>query len=160
MPVKALTEPTHRTLIVGRLLFKGHVISTTKCCNISRRVGQGPAVVAWTVGWDLEIDNGWGVGDRSLSALFVHFHWEKRNPAAAIQFGSYPATQPISIMPRPFGKRYRFVVVLELLFFKCDSEMQEFWGVTFNDDSDTDRTSSALCEKQLVALLLKIFPAF
>jgi len=144
MPVKALTEPTHRTLSVGRLLFEGHVFGTTKCCNISRRVGQGPAVVAWTVGWDREIDNGWGVGDHSQSALFVHFHWEKRNPATAIHFDWYPATQSTWIMPRPFGERYRFVIVLGLLFFKCDSEMQEFWCVTFNDDSDTDRTSRAL----------------
>ena len=63
-------------------------------------------------------------------------------------------------MPRPFGERYRFVIVLGLLFFKCDSEMQEFWCVTFNDDSDTDRMSRALCEKLLVALLFKIFPEY
>ena len=52
------------------------------------------------------------------------------------------------------------MIVLGLLFFKCDSEMQEFWCVTFNDDSDTDRMSRALCEKLLVALLFKIFPEY
>ena len=56
------------------LIFKGRVFSSTKCCNISRRAGQGPAVVACTVGWDRPIDNEWGVGYRSLPAMLVHFH--------------------------------------------------------------------------------------
>jgi hypothetical protein len=69
IPSNAVTEPTLWASSVGRLVSRGRVYSSMKCCNDSRRVGQGLVIVACTVGYGRPTDYGLGVGDLSPPVL-------------------------------------------------------------------------------------------